>query len=341
MARPLRIEYPGAVYHVLSRGVGRRDIFHADRDYHTFLLKLAENASDFRVKVRSYCLMKNHFHLYVQTQEANLSKFMQSLLTSFAVIKNRRDRRTGHLFQGRFKGHLIEEDGYGNVLSRYIHLNPVRVKKVKSLPVDERQKLLREYPWSSYAAVIGQRECPDWLDRDAALLTWGETLKEKHKNYMEYVEQGLLREVDSPFEAAAAQFIIGSEDFIEKIRRLYLQVSDKVNIRRDQTQAMKLRSWVAVDEMERLIAKFYDCTVESLRVRYQHGNEARLMLQYLMAKYCRGRYALVELSERLGISVGGLTSARFRMKRRLSDEPKLRQHLAALEKQLNNQKTIK
>jgi REP element-mobilizing transposase RayT len=120
MARPLRIEYPGAVYHVLSRGVGRRDIFHEDHDYRTFLTKLSENAADFRVKVRSYCLMKNHFHLYLQTQEANLSQFMQSLLTSYAMIKNRRDRRTGHLFQGRFKGHLIEEDGYGNVLRCFV-----------------------------------------------------------------------------------------------------------------------------------------------------------------------------------------------------------------------------
>ena len=259
MARPLRIEYPGAVYHVLSRGVGRRDIFHKHQDYHTFLVKLSENAADFRVKIRSYCLMKNHFHLYVQTKEANLSKFMQSLLTSYAVIKNRRDRRSGHVFQGRFKGHLIEEDGYGNVLSRYIHLNPVRVKKVKSLPLEERQKLLREYPWSSYAGLIGQRQCPDWLDREAALLTWGETVKEKQQKYMEYVEQGLLREVDNPFEAAAAQFIIGSEDFIDKIRRLYLQVSDKVNIRRDQTQSMKLRNWVSLDEVTRLVAAEYRC----------------------------------------------------------------------------------
>jgi len=154
MARPLRIEYAGAVYHVLSRGVGRRDIFHKDSDYQTFLTKLAENADDFRVDVRSYCLMRNHFHLYVQTREANLSKFMQSLLTSYAVIKNRRDRRTGHLFQGRFKGHLIEEDGYGNMLSRYIHLNPVRVKKAKSLPLDDRQKLLRSSPRTVSSAII-------------------------------------------------------------------------------------------------------------------------------------------------------------------------------------------
>jgi putative transposase len=338
MARPLRIEYPGAVYHVLSRGVGRRDIFHKDQDYHTFLVKLSESADDFRVKVRSYCLMKNHFHLYVQTKEANLSRFMQSLLTSYAVIKNRRDRRTGPVFQGRFKGHLVEEDGYGNVLSRYIHLNPVRVKQVKSLPVDERQKALREYPWSSYGALIGQRECPDWLARDAALQTWGETLKEKQKNYMEHVEQGLLREVDNPFEAAAAQVIIGSEDFVDKIRRLYLEVSDKVNIRRDQTQAVKLRTWVSLDEIAGLVAGDYKCKASSLRARYQRGNEGRQVLLYLASRFCRGRYTLVEISDYLNISVGGLTAGRAVFRQRLADSRKLHQRVDRLEAKLTREK---
>jgi REP element-mobilizing transposase RayT len=328
------VEYAGAVYHALSRGVGRRDIFHTDKDYELFLEKLETNAGDFRVKVRSYCLMKNHFHLYLQTEQANLSKFMQSLLTSYAMAKNRRDRRTGHLFQGRFKAHLIGGDDYGNALSRYIHLNPVRVKSAKSLPVSDRRKMLRSYAWSSYAAIIGQRRCPDWLDRAAVLRTWGQSPKEKRARYRTYVEQGLLRELEDPFDAAAAQFIIGSEDFVEKIRRQYLDVSEKVNIRRDQLQAKKLEHWISLSEIANLVASEYDCTPESLRGRYQRGNEARQVLLYLASRHCRGGHTLAEISEYLNISVGGLTAGRDVFKKRLQKDRTLSRRVKKLESQM-------
>jgi putative transposase len=335
MARPLRVEYPGAVYHVLSRGVGRQDVFHHDSDYETFLSKLAENASSFKVQVRSYCLMTNHFHLYLQTEEANLSQFMQAFLSAYSIIKNRRDQRRGHLFEARFKAHVVEEDGYGNILSRYIHLNPVRIQSAKKLPADERQRLLREYRWSSYAAVIGLRRCPQWLKRQKTLLTWGSSLKEKQANYAEYVEQGLLREVTDPFEGAAAQCVIGSDDFVDKIRRLYLQVSDQMNLRRDQTQAMHLRSWVSFEEVQSLVAKVYTCTPESLLKRYQRGNEGRQMLLYVASKYCRGRYTLAEISEQLDISLGGMTSGRYAFQQRLNRSSALRKQLRQIERRLN------
>jgi putative transposase len=335
MARPLRIEYPGAVYHVLSRGVGRRDIFQQDGDYRSFLEKLAENTGDFRVKIRSYCLMTNHFHLYLQTEEANLSKFMQSLLTSYAALKNRRDRRLGHLFQGRFKAHLVDAEGYGNALSRYIHLNPVRVKRVKPLPIEERQRLLRTYPWSSYAAGIGLCACPAWLDRAALLLTWGATPKEKQEHYSRYVEEGLMREIEDPVAAAAAQCIIGGDDFVDWVRRTYLNVSERTNLRRDQTQAVTLRGWVSSAELQRLVAEAYGCPPESLLPRYQHGNEARQVLVYLAAKYCRGRHSLVEISEWLNISIGGLTAGRRICGRRQQADRGFRQRVQAIEAHLD------
>ena len=334
MARPLRIEYPDAVYHVLSRGVGRRNIFHCDDDYETFLTKLVENADDFRVKIRSYCLMTNHFHLYLQTEEENLSKFMQSLLTAYAVIKNRKDRRSGHLFQGRFKAHLVDEDGYGNALSRYIHLNPVRIRKVQDLPLKDRRKALRTYKWSSYAAGIGLRKCPDWLDQETMLLTWGEELKEKQKNYARYVEEGLMREIDDPFDAVAAQCIIGTDDFVDWVRKTYLEVSEKVNQRRDQTQAMKLRSWVSFEEVQQVVADAYDCDPDSLLARYQRGNEGRQVLLYLASKYCRGRCTLTEISERLNISIGALTAGRQNMKKKQGKERALRRRIESIERKL-------
>ena len=139
MARPLRIEIPGAYYHVMNRGNQRQTVFHRDGDRLLFLEKLAASADLFTVDILAYCLMPNHFHLYVRVPQGNLSRFMQSFLTSFTVVINRRRKSSGHVFQGRFKAELVEAERYGNEVSRYLHLNPVRTAPVRSLPAEEKQ----------------------------------------------------------------------------------------------------------------------------------------------------------------------------------------------------------
>jgi len=129
MSRPLRIEYPNACYHVINRGDNRREVFSTQDDYALFLEKLGSFSEIYKVKIRAYCLMPNHFHLYLRTPEGNLSRFMQALLTSFTSIKNHRQKTSGHLFQGRYKSLIVEDKSYGMALCRYIHLNPVRTKE--------------------------------------------------------------------------------------------------------------------------------------------------------------------------------------------------------------------
>ncbi|MBW2065942.1 MAG: transposase [Deltaproteobacteria bacterium] len=146
MARPLRVEYPGAYYHVMSRGNNQERIYEDDTDREKFLEYLGKASERFSIIIYTYCLMNTHYHLLVQTPEANLSLAMQWLNVSYATYLNRKRGRYGHLFQGRFKALLIDADGYLTHLSRYIHLNPVRAKMV-SLPA--------EYPWSSL-------QCLDW-----------------------------------------------------------------------------------------------------------------------------------------------------------------------------------
>ena len=126
MARPLRVEYPGACCHLINRGNLRFPIFLEERDRELVLSKLVEVADRFAVRVRSYCVQINHFHLYAQTEEANPSRFRQSFLPSFTVSCNRRHRSSGHVFRGRYKAFVVEDAGsYGAEVSRYIHLNPV------------------------------------------------------------------------------------------------------------------------------------------------------------------------------------------------------------------------
>ena len=164
MARPLRVEYPGAYYHIINRGNAGEKIFKNKRDKEKFLEYLALAVERFSIVVHIYCLMDNHYHLLLQTQEANLSKSIQWLNVSYATYFNKKRQRNGHLFQGRFKAILVDADNYLVQLSRYIHLNPVQAKIVASQD---------EFLWSSYSAFIGNKMCPAWLKPVSSSLSLG------------------------------------------------------------------------------------------------------------------------------------------------------------------------
>ena len=144
MARPLRIEYPGACYHVMNRGNRRDDIFLTDKDRHVFIDGLADSCETHRIHLICYVLMSNHFHLIVQTPQANLSEFMRHFLVTYTVRFNRRNGRVGHVFQGRFKSLLIDEDEYLLPLSRYIHLNPIRTSRFKNADFSTKSEYLKQ-----------------------------------------------------------------------------------------------------------------------------------------------------------------------------------------------------
>ena len=155
MARPIRVEYADAVYHVTARGNERKAIYRDDVDRQRFLETLGQAVERFRVIVHAYCLMPNHYHLLLQTPRANLSAAAGWLQTTYSVRFNRRHRRSGHLFHGRFKAHLVEEDAYARELVKYVHLNPVRPKnKRKRVPVELKGELA-EFRWSSHRAYAG------------------------------------------------------------------------------------------------------------------------------------------------------------------------------------------
>ena len=230
MSRPLRIEYPGAMYHVMNRGNQRQDVFRKKVDCVTFLEKLEYFSDLFNIDVYCYVLMNNHFHLLVRTNDANLGRFMQSFLTSFTMILNRRNQKNGHLFQGRYKAQLVETQEYISKLSRYIHLNPIRIKKYKNITIEEKRNILLNYTWSSFAAHIGLNEPEHFLKIKTVLSTWGSNNMIRMKKYREYVEEGLYKDIDNPFELAIRQQIIGSETFAERLTRtkiLKRKVKDK------------------------------------------------------------------------------------------------------------------
>ena len=206
MARPWRIQYKGAYYHVLSRGNEGRDIFFDDGDRSLFLSTLGETSDRFKVDVFAFVLMRNHYHLLLRTNLPNLSRAMQWLGLTYARRLNNRLGRYGHLFQGRFKAMLVESDAYMVELSCYIHRNPLRAKRVKRLI---------EYRWSSYPVYAYGRKGPEWLKTDLILSYFGG--RGGHKAYREKV-QDYAGEEGRLWEDFRHGVILGSAGFVERIR---------------------------------------------------------------------------------------------------------------------------
>ncbi len=207
MARPLRIEFSGALYHITSRGDRREAIYEDDDDRKLFLGTLSEVVERFDWLCHSYCLMTNHYHLVVETPDANLSKGMRHLNGVFTQATNRRHQRSGHLFQGRFKGILVDKDSYLLELSRYVVLSPVRAGMVKR-PED--------WHWSSYRAMLGKAPVPGWLSTDGLLAQFGKRRAEARARYQRFVNEGIGQ--GSIWENLRQQVYLGDDKFVERMQ---------------------------------------------------------------------------------------------------------------------------
>jgi len=215
MARPLRIQYPGAVYHITCRGNERKDIFKDDIDRKTFLNLLIASSKIYRIKIYSYVLMTNHFHLLIETPIGNLSEFMRQFNITYTSHYNRRHNRTGHLYQGRYKSVLVDKDMYLAVLSRYIHLNPVKIKKMKEITEREKLRYLKNYKWSSLPGYINRRAKQQIIDYTLILKEYGGDNDKARRAYKEMLSIDLSTRPEIK-EKIVGQSILGSEKFIGK-----------------------------------------------------------------------------------------------------------------------------
>lgn len=207
MARPLRIEYDGALYHVTSRGNERKPIFKDDGDRELFLTTLWQVSERFHWLCHAYCLMGNHYHLVIETPDGNLSKGMRQLNGVYTQTFNRRHHRVGHLFQGRFKGILVQKESHYLEVCRYVVLNPVRAKAVKQP---------REWAWSSYRATGGLAAVPRCLKVEEILSHFGQRRGPAQQKYREYVGEGIAGA--TIWENLEAQSLLGLEGFADALR---------------------------------------------------------------------------------------------------------------------------
>ena len=249
MARPLRIEYEGAFYHVTSRGNERKRIFSAKTDYHQFKSYLKEAQKKYRYHLHSYVFMPNHYHLIIETPEGNLSKIMQYINGSYTNFFNRRTHRSGHLFQGRYKAILVDVGRYLLQLSRYIHLNPVRAGLVEQP---------QNYPHSSYNSFISKKG-EEIITRE---LIWGMISKDERygpSRYRSFVERELEGESENPLEDVYAGAVLGEKSFI---RAALDRLKDNVYRREEVSYRKALQRRYKAEEIVELISEHFGISVE-------------------------------------------------------------------------------
>ncbi len=320
MPRRLRIQYPGAIYHVMARGNGRQDIVRDHEDSDRLQQELGRAVGRCGWKVYAFVILSNHFHLVLKTPRPNLARGMQTFLSTYANAWARRHRFCGHVFQGRYRTELVEDESYLWTVTRYVHLNPVRARLVEH-PAAWR--------WSSYPGYANRGRRLDWVAADELLASWAGEFggSDPAGVYRRYVTAGLEEPPPSPWLEARQGWILGSPDFVARLGDLVRGVPSHVPRRE-----ARLLQGVGIEKVIEVVCRGYQVE-ESELSRRGSRHEARAALAYLARQHTTASHS--ELAERLGLSrpdsVPNLTR---RFSRWLAQRHDVRQRLDGLEEEL-------
>ena len=292
MARPLRIEYSGAYYHLTSRGNERKAIFRDDQDREKFLGLLERAVEEFHLRLHCYALMNNHYHLLLETPKGGLNRALRYLNGVYTQSFNRRHHRVGHLLQGRYKAILVDKESYLLELSRYVHLNPWRLKN--------SQDPFR-YRWSSLSAYVGRATPPNWLTVSEVLSNFGSTGKTRYK---EFITDGMRRGIKTPWDDVKGQAVIGSKDFVEEVATKHL--AGRQQERGEETglrEVVGIRPEVVLSE----VARYFGIKNEEIQRREQRYTDARYVATLLLRRCCL--MSLREIGEKVGLHYSAVGNA--------------------------------
>jgi len=340
MARPVRIEFPGAIYHVCSRMLGTRRqgrdrLFRDDADRIRFVTRLGVGVENFGIRLYLFELMSNHYHLVLETPEGNLSRFMQNLATAYTVYFNKRHDRHGHLLDGRYKAKLVSGDEYLLRLSRYVHQNPAWVSGWVRKPIKERIGLLRDYRWSSYRGYIGKAPQWDFVDEKPILAMMGGKQTERRKRYRQFVESGLASG-DEEFEESlrASPSGIGDEEFLSWVDYARGKKIGESGVKEDvafRRVILPLPPQVVLS----ILAKVLKVEEQAFSERRRNSVLRAVASRYLM------RYAgqtQREVARQLGMTTGGAVSAQVaRMPELVSGDRRLARQIREIERLLESE----
>lgn len=300
MGRPLRIEFPGAFYHITSRGNEQKDVFKSQKDREKFLSYLESATERYGAAIHVYCLMSNHYHLLMETPEGNLSQIIRHINGAYTNYFNTKRKRAGHLFQGRYKAILVEKEAYALELSRYIHLNPVRANMVK---------VPEEYRWSSYRSYIGLTGQPDWLRTADQLEQFQGGEREKQDKYKRFVEDANGEDGENPLAGVIGSAILGSHEFIAEIEEKHLE---------------EKQAHLDVPDLRRIACRWsVEEIIETVReVLEKESSLAKKLSIYLCHRYSGAR--LKEIGDRFGIGAAGVSQESRRFAIKMDEDSELR-----------------
>lgn len=297
MARPLRIQYAGALYHVVSRGNDRGAIFRDDKDRERRLEWLQRTVDRERWRMHAFVLLPDRDHLFVQTTEPNLSAGMQYLNGCYTSYFNRRHDRRGHLFEGRYKGHLIQPNGYWLAVSRYVHRLPL----VEKLSAD-----LTNYQWSSFPGYRRKNQSLDWVYYSSVL---GAVKGRSRGAYSRMVLRSNKDKEPSPFEKAEGGLILGSDEFLESTRERVTGNVDDESV----PQIKTLQRRPSLEKIIEVVAKHFECDPASWVSGTRHDSNGRAVVAYLAREVFS--YAAKEVAAAIGYkSHGSIRGAVLRVR---------------------------
>lgn len=310
MARPLRIQYPGAVYHVMNRGSSRQKVFLGTRDYEVFITTIAELHDRWRVEVFSYCLMGNHYHVCLRTPEGNLARVMRHLDGLYTQRFNRLHRRDGALFRGRYQAILIDKDNYLAQVVRYIHLNPLEAGLVRQP---------QSYLWSSHRLYLRPKQIPKWLRPEEVIADFKNPAR-----FHEFVLEGNEKVLEDFYKSERQSPVLGSEEFHKRVRQ------ESIRVDREHPRYERAAVRPAVDQVLRTLAKMYGLKVDDLlNGRRGRDNEPRKVGMYLIKELCDLK--LQEIADHFGTgSYGTVGWACHGVATRMNSDTKFRDRVTRI-----------
>jgi len=325
MARALRIQFPNAFYHLTCRGVEQWSIYESDQDRRQFLSLLERSLTGYQVVLHAYVLMTNHFHLLVQTPKANCAEFMRHFNISYTGWYNWRHKRSGNLYQGRYKAFLVDADSYLLEVSRYLHLNCIRVRSLASQGYQERWNYALSYGWSSLPGYVQAVKKVQYVSYDLILSMAG-----GYRGYREFVRDGLRRGIESPFSKIQHRLILGDKDFIVRVKH-YLK---RGSVRDQPAYRELVVNTLEPAQIFSILTRHMRVNQEALKQRRDHGL-IRGMAAELLHRYC-------DLSQsQIGIILGGIDYGavhllRRRVRERMEKDTVVRKQYLAIEKEVSD-----
>lgn len=334
MARALRIQYPNAYYHVTCRGNERKAIFRNDKDREMFLDLLSRSLDIFNVHLLAYACMPNHFHLLVTTPESNLSQFMRHFNISYTGAFNRKYRRSGHLYQGRYKSLLIDADNYLLEVSRYIHLNPLRVKSIES--VQKRWNTLLGSDETSLPGYVSERKKKGFIHYETVLNQMAGPDEDGRKRYRDFVKKGTGKDIESPLKSPEVPGIVGGKDFLFTVR---LEIDLHAEYHREKPAVRHLRKPFSPDELIEAYAKIIGVERKDLCSRGRQSIERSILME-LLYRWCR--ITQPEIGALTGgIDYSAVSQSRKRLRIRLDQDTALQSRFEAILRELTEKSRVK